>query len=945
MDNSAQTPGEKKGNFHKLDILITDVDSYLGSALADSLLLQNCAIWGVGKSPLYQELLGKDDFTLLELDLAQPLPSHLPKFELIFYLELLRNPLDQSTLTKPSLPPPLTNLVSYVLKEDVKLFVCAPLSANLRFVDYLTGDEKTKANLKVLLLGDLYGPRMPLVAPEAASTRNELANLVHQAAKTDKIILENEGLGLIYPTYITDAIFAINKFVFSQKEKQTATVASEDAKTALSCAYEIQNALNLVGKKQIGLFFSGPKLQVTPKVEATVRVSHHEFAPKVQLSEGLRNTFEYLARTKQIESQLSSQTSPTPQKELIHTSLPETQVGSTKNRLTSKIPNFSSMPSVKKALILVVIVLVVGVIKTAADIYWGINSLKRAQDLVLSGDFGGAKNKSKRAESSLSSAASEFKLLTLPLSPILGKRATGLAQFLHSASIGSRAFSHFIDGSEVLAKYYQRAANKDTRENGLDLEVSAANFKRAYHLSSEAQLLAKSVGGGNLLKSRIAFVENSLDQLNKLSLSLFELSNLTPNILGSEPKTYLVLLQNNTELRPGGGFIGNFATVELEEGKLRNITVEDIYTIDGQLKEKIEPPRELKDKLGVDQFYLRDSNWSVDFALNSATARDFYKKETGKDVGGVVALDLSFIQEVLQRIGPIVLADYKEEITAENLFERGEYYSEVGFFPGSTQKRDFFGSLTRALVDKVVTSEKPEHWLALVEAARDALIQKHLMLSLDEPELASFVRTHKWDNSLPPPSFNPADDNAETRDFVALAEANLGANKVNRMLERKISYEMTIGRDADLVARLSITYTNQSQAETWPAGRYVNFLRVYVPFAADLIEFKNGQNTDKNQVEITTQGSLTTLATHVEVPIKSTKEIIFVYRIPKNIQLEKAPTYHLYVQKQPGTTKDPFEFIFNLPNYLAERETGKQNLKISTDLAVDREFEIEVVKK
>ncbi len=88
------------------------------------------------------------------------------------------------------------------------------------------------------------------------------------------------------------------------------------------------------------------------------------------------------------------------------------------------------------------------------------------------------------------------------------------------------------------------------------------------------------------------------------------------------------------------------------------------------------------------------------------------------------------------------------------------------------------------------------------------------------------------------------------------------------------------------------------------------------------------------------------------MPIKSTKEVSFTYRIPKNIKLETAPVYHLYIQKQPGTGNDPLELRFNLPSYLKvesvngnSQEANLQNLLINTDLSTDREFEIEVTKR
>ena len=90
----------------------------------------------------------------------------------------------------------------------------------------------------------------------------------------------------------------------------------------------------------------------------------------------------------------------------------------------------------------------------------------------------------------------------------------------------------------------------------------------------------------------------------------------------------------------------------------------------------------------------------------------------------------------------------------------------------------------------------------------------------------------------------------------------------------------------------------------------------------------------------------------MEVPIKSSRQVILSYGIPKKIDLEKSPTYHLYVQKQAGTANDPFTFSMNLPDYLkvesvngVDEKTTVQNLKISTDLVTDREFEVEVKRK
>ena len=124
-----------------------------------------------------------------------------------------------------------------------------------------------------------------------------------------------------------------------------------------------------------------------------------------------------------------------------------------------------------------------------------------------------------------------------------------------------------------------------------------------------------------------------------------------------------------------------------------------------------------------------------------------------------------------------------------------------------------------------------------------------------------------------------------------------------------------------------------------------------MPQDAELLEYKNADQKIED-VETVAGEKLTTFGMIVEVPIKSTRQVVLSYSIPKKIDLEKLPTYHLYAQKQAGTANDSFTFSMNLPDYLkvesingVDEKKITQNLKIPTDLATDREFEVEVVKK
>lgn len=927
-------------------ILITEAGSYLGSELAKAYLQSRATVYGIAQDHLPKDLLSHQNFTMLEIDLSQPLPAYLPNFDIVFDLSamLIKHGLFSQI---PSIPPQTTNIISRV--KGANIFVFSKITTSEEFYDYLSagrqdlvrGDLNLKKHLKLLLVGDLYGPGMP------THDENELANLIWQAARTDKVILADEGLRQIYPTYINDAVGEIIQIEKDESEKKIHYVVSEKAKTSLTCAYEIQDVSRLALGKELDLFFAGPQKQIQEEPEIVIK-THDVPIVCTTLRDGLRLTFQYFVESHQVAKEQITQ-NPGQKQEV-----PRHHVAAFALQEKRSTPLMKKFPKVnidfnfrfKNIFLIILLILTVAVAKTALDLYLGVRSLESAKTKLESGDFKGAAQKAKSSQKSFHAAGNKTKIL--PLQNINAQ--------IFALENGAAAATYFVEASEALSKNFYIITHADATEQ-LDLETPSADFQKAQLLSAQAASQLQMSAPKSVMRSKILQSSQQFASLSHLSQNAYELSNLLTDLTGAgTKKTYLILLQNNTELRPGGGFIGNYATLEFDSGKLKNIAVDDIYNIDGQLKEKIEPPKELKEKLGTTQLYLRDSNWSPDNSLNAQTERDLFKKETGKEVNGVIAIDLTFIQEILAATGTIRLEDFKEDITAKNLFEKGEYYSEIGFFPGSTQKKDFFGALSRALIAKILggLSQNGQSGVqtAFLTAIKDGLAQKHIMLTFDNPNISTYIATHTWNQPVPPLSFNPTDDSKETRDFLAISEANLGANKVNRFVDRKISYEMTIGRDADLVAKLKIAYTNNSQAETWPGGKYTNFLRVYVPQNSGLLEVKNGDNTDLKSVQTLSQGYLTAFATYVEVPIKSTKEITLTYRIPKNIKLETTPTYHLYISKQPGTDKDPLTFTFNLPQYLVvksingnEAMSGKQNVITDSNLLEDKQFGIEVAKK
>lgn len=447
------------------------------------------------------------------------------------------------------------------------------------------------------------------------------------------------------------------------------------------------------------------------------------------------------------------------------------------------------------------------------------------------------------------------------------------------------------------------------------------------------------------LREKLKRLSEKLSIYSKLISKTQAMSILLPELVAMEgSKSYLVLLQNNMELRPTGGFIGSFAKVSFENGKLKKLDVNDIYAIDGQLPIHVEPPKEIKEDLGQQNFFLRDSNWEPDFPTSARQAQWFYTKETGERVEGVVALDVSAMESLLASIGPLDLVDYKEKITEENLFERAVTHAELSFFPGTQAKKSFLTALTTQLFEKIFFLPQ-NNWPGIIGSLGKSLDEKHSSIYLNDPKLFSFIVSQNWTHALP----RQTEQNA-AKDFLSMVEANLGANKVNYYLDRSYSLETVVGKFGEVRHRLRINYTNRSPSDTFPGGRYKNRMRIYLPFGSQLSRVLWGEADITKSISSFVDFGRSGYSLLLELAPKEQKTLVLDYTVPVKLDFkDNKATYNLDVIKQAGTGKDPFQWTMSYPiNYkIASDQTGKigpQEQRISTDLSIDRSFEVKFRK-
>ncbi len=412
------------------------------------------------------------------------------------------------------------------------------------------------------------------------------------------------------------------------------------------------------------------------------------------------------------------------------------------------------------------------------------------------------------------------------------------------------------------------------------------------------------------------------EKIDQVQKDLTKINHLLPRLpwligLNNQRRTFLVLLQNNMELRPTGGFIGSFALLTFENGQLLDFDVQDVYTADGQLKGHVEPPEQIKEILGEAKWYLRDSNWNPHFPKTAENAEWFLDKELGRKVDGVIGFNLEAAKKIIAGFGEIYLADFNEKINADNVFERAEFWSENESFPGSNQKSAFLGLMGQQLFENIKAAQ-PEEYAKISSAFLEALEEKEILIYTHNQELNTTLHQLNWDGSIRQPTCSL--NNCHT-DYLHLNEANLGVNKANYFLRRSIEERITINENSIIDHQLKINYENTAASKNWPGGNYLAWMRAYLPIGTKINNISvydpqnptNKKTINSNDRKEEIDHGKQIIGFKFEVPIQERRIIEMNFSQQAEIGQESF-NYFLYWQKQSGYQNTPLSLLVDFPD-------------------------------
>ena len=714
---------------------------------------------------------------------------------------------------------------------------------------------------------------------------NALTEYIHEVRMQNKIKIPGNGLQKIYPILFDDLIDSLVTIAFAMpKNPKTTFVLPKHGFTHLSVARAFQKLDPLV---KISFRDRSNK-----EIEYNLSANQHYFFTSYNLLEKLKKID--LSKKKLLETKFAGSRAK-------------------KNKFPKKIK-----PSRKYSfIILVVLFFLLPLLLQILLLFTGgvffVESFKNLEknDIPL------AKNYNLFSKSAFASANFITQNVS-GINPILFFQKDPIRS---GAQVGMRLSEieeDFIDSISIMKNIYEGKSSDFKNDFQQALAKAKSGIISLEKLKAEGNLPSVVSQKMNKFGYPMSVFENTVDTL--------------PDLLGfNQRRKYLILFQNNMELRPGGGFIGSYAVVDILNGKPGNLQIHDVYDADGKMSIHVEPPFALRRYLGASHLFLRDSNNSADFVSNAAQAQSMLELETGEKVDGVIAIDTDFVKALIEAFGPLYIYDYNEIVTGDNFFILTETHAEKDFFPGSTQKKDFVRAVYSALEAKI-SQEKNIPWDNLLQKISGAVLQKHLLFAVPKMDSQKVFTVNNLSSSLQ--VSRDRQDNGFL-DFLGINEANLGMNKTNYYLKRVITQKIVIDDKGAAREKVEITYENTSRKTSVFGGDYKNYLRFILPDKTklDTVELNNAPIattsavTDSSvyskkgfvpptqlEVEKTQSGGKTVYGFLVMIPSGTSQKISIGYELENAINLTSAVfNYDLYVFKQPGAGSDLYSFSITYP--------------------------------
>ncbi len=422
--------------------------------------------------------------------------------------------------------------------------------------------------------------------------------------------------------------------------------------------------------------------------------------------------------------------------------------------------------------------------------------------------------------------------------------------------------------------------------------------------------------GGKKVRDQLITAKKVADEGFVLVDQARPLIKILPSLLGeSKEKKYLVIFQNDKEIRPTGGFMTAYAIFRLDKGIIHVDRASDMYTLDKSLLKRGKAPRLISEYLPkVSTFNLRDSNLSPDFINSMDTFNSLYQDASDKvDVDGIIALDTNVLVSTIKILDDEVYGGgerFTSQIDKNCNCPQAVYLLErltdqplsidirvTSLAAVQAARKDIIGVLMYAIMEKALKSSPKKYWGPLIQDLIKQTNEKHVLFYLFDKKaqggleaLNAAGRIKKFDG-----------------DYLHINDANFGGAKSNLFVKEAVSQSIDVGSDGSITKTIVIDYRNPfapSNCNEEQGGLCLNatlrdVIRVYVPKGSVLLDSQG------SEVKVTSYEELDKTVFEGFLTVRPLGKATYTlkYKLPFKVANSHLP---LLIQKQPGTDSQEY---------------------------------------
>jgi hypothetical protein len=402
-----------------------------------------------------------------------------------------------------------------------------------------------------------------------------------------------------------------------------------------------------------------------------------------------------------------------------------------------------------------------------------------------------------------------------------------------------------------------------------------------------------------------------------------------PEVAGAKGrKKYLVLFQNDNELRPTGGFLTAYAVVFVENGKVTPEKSDDIYELDKKFSKKPAIPPELgRFLVSEKKWNLRDMNIDPNFENSMKTFYEYYKQVPGEsqNIDGIIAVDTNILERIVNILGPVEVPGYgtfSSQTSAicdcpQIIYALSEIIDRPTPYLRENRK-GILAPMMQSILQKTYATERNK-WPQLAELLWKGIEGRHVQFYFLNPELQAAAKTINATGEIPQ---LPTDGS----DFLAVVDANLAGAKSNLFVDTTGIQKIKGVENGRLTKEVELTYVNDhapsncnlEAGQLCLNGLLNDWTRWYVPKGAQIVDvlgLEPGYKLDTSHAEFDIIEGIFRLAPKSQTKVRITYSVPYTW----------TKGYKGTLQKQGGVNNIPYSF---------ETPWGEKEVNLEKDTVV-----------